>query len=300
MKKIFIVLGILLSMNQTVFAQDLVEFDYEVDAYYSNVSAFIDLDSANDITDASDYSESQIYEKLVMNTFSPNIFLMEAAVHPMALAGMYFRHEHEDKYKEVQLDDFNWVKAITAGFEEPYSLSFFVGRMMVFKRKNNEHIGKNRAYIGYLVDIGNYSIKDNYAHKDKWVNVEFKLKGTREKDIEDIDWSFRIGGRFHKNDNFVDTVYFGARRKSIDYKETVYSFIYNSAFSTMIAFDAKKLNLTEAEFVLEKSFPLSWSEKMSFGIGIGYLYYSDKKYSGDLKEDGVDNHQLIIRPNFKW
>jgi len=298
--KIFIILYLLIALNQLILAEDLVEFDYEIDAYYSNVSAFIDLDSANEITDANGYSESKIYKDLVLNSLSPNVFLIEAAIHPMALGGLYFRHEHEEQYNEVQLDDFNWVKTITAGFEEPFSLSFFVGRMMVFKQKKDEHIGKNRAYIGYLVDIGNYSIKDNFAHQDKWVNIEFKLKGTREKEEADLDWSFRVGARFHENHDFVDTVYFGARRKSIDYKKTIYSFVYNSAFNTMIAFDAKKFKLNEAEFVVEKSFPVSWSEKMSFGIGIGYLYYGDNKYSGALKEDGVDNHQLIIRPNFKW
>ena len=68
----------------------------------------------------------------------------------------------------------------------------------------------------------------------------------------------------------------------------------------MVAVDSKEFKLTEAEFVIEKTFPLSWSKKMSFGIGIGYLYYSDNKYNGELKEDGIDNHQLILRPNFKW
>jgi len=287
-------------LTVSLLAEELVEFDYELDAYYSNVSAFIDLDTATDVTDAGDDSESKIYKDLVLNSLSPNIFLVELALHPMPLAGIYFRHEHDGMYKDSQLDKVNWVKVITAGFEEPYSISFFMGRMMVFKKKNNEHIGKNRAYIGYLVTLGNHSIKDNYAYSDNWMNVEFKLKGTREQEKKDLDWSFRVGGRFHDNNNFVDTLYFGARRKSIDYKKTVYSFIYNSAFNTMLAIDTKEFKLTEAEFVIEKTFPLSWSKKMSFGIGVGYLYYSDNKYSGELKEDGVDNHQLIIRPNFKW
>ncbi len=51
--------------------------------------------------------------------------------------------------------------------------------------------------------------------------------------------------------------------------------------------------------MLEKKWPLSGSEKLSFGLGIGYLYNSGEKYSGSLKEEGIDNHQLILRPNFK-
>lgn len=295
--RIVIVLSFLL---QFLYGENLIEYDYELDAYYSNISAFIDLDRDSDITDASEKSEADIYESLMVNTFSPNIFLVEAAIHPMALAGLYFRHEYPAKYEDSKVNDFNWVKAFTSGFEEPYSISFFVGRMMVFKRKNGEHIGKNRAYIGYLATLGNYSIKDNYAYRDRWVEVEFKLKGTREKENKDLDWSFRVGGRFHSNDNFTDIIYIGARRSSIDYNKTVWSFIYNSAFNASLSFDAQTLQLTEGEILFEKKWPVDWGEKTSLGLGLGYLYYNDNKYKGELKEDGVDNHQLIIRPNFKW
>jgi hypothetical protein len=68
----------------------------------------------------------------------------------------------------------------------------------------------------------------------------------------------------------------------------------------MAAVNAKTFQLSETELVLEKKWPLSWSEKISFGLGIGYLYNSGEKYSGALKDEGIDNHQLILRPNFKW
>ncbi len=294
---------LLLTLFLTVLvlsAEDLVEFDYELDAYYTNASAFIDLDIDNNITNANDYSESEIYKGLFLNSLSPNIFLMETAIHPMSLVGLYFRDRHEADYKRAKLQDTNLIKSMTAGFEEPYSVSFFVGRMMVFQKKKADRIGKNRAYIGYLLSLGNQSIKDNFSHNDRWVNFEFKLKGTREKYNKDLDWSFRLGTKLHNNSDFVDTIYIGARRKSIDYKKSVYSFIYNSAFNTMVAVDSKEFKLTEAEFVIEKTWPLSWSKKMSFGLGVGYLFHSENKYRGELKEAGIDNHQFIFRPNFKY
>ena len=296
MKYIVLVLFIVTFLK----AEHLVEYDYELDAYYSNVSAFIDLDRENNITDASDKSESDIYKNLVLHTLNPNVFLLEFAIHPMALGGLYFRNQNEELYDKSKVKGLNLVKALTSGYEEPYSVSFFVGRMMVFKRKNGEHIGKNRAYIGYLVTLGKYSIKDNLAYMDEWCEVEFKLKGTREKLEKDLDWSFRVGGRFHSNRDFTNTLYIGARRSSIDYKKSVWSFIYNSAFNVSLSVDAKTFRMSGAEFMVEKKWPLSWGKKTSFGLGLGYLYYGNNKYSGQLKEDGVENHQLLIRPNFKW
>lgn len=300
--KIFINFYLLFFINNYLYAQHPIEYDYELDAYYSNVSAYIDLDSDNEITDATEYSEAKIYTDLVLNSLRPNIFLVEAAIHPMPIFGLYFRDSHEDMYDKSNVENLNLVKAITAGFEEPYSLSFFVGRMMIFKNRdqNSERVGKNRAFIGYLMSIGGVSIKDNLAHKDRWINLEFKLKGTRERKNRDLDWSFRVGTMLHTNKDFVNSIYIGARRSSIDYKMGVWSLTHNSAFSAMIAVSTSTYRLTEAELIVEKKWPIKWSDKMSFGLGLGYLYNSGEKYAGVLKDEGIDNHQLIFRPNLKW
>lgn len=227
------IVAVLLLFLQFLKAQDLIEYDYELDAYYSNVSAFIDLERDRNITDGNNLSEREIYTKLFYKTLEPNIFLIEASVHPMNIAGTYYRKENEDMYTKENRNQFNMVKALTAGFEEPYSLTFFLGRMMVFSKANSERIGKNRAYLGYMLTVGDKSIKDNKAYSDKWMNFEFKLKGTREKNNSDLDWSFRIGTRMHLQGDFVDTVFVGARRKSIDYDKTFYSLLYNSSITTL-------------------------------------------------------------------
>jgi len=296
----FKLLLIVLLSSKLLVAEKLIEYDYELDAYYSNASIFIDLDPDQEITNAINMSEKDIYSNLLLNTFSPNIILFEASLHPMGITGLYLKNKQKDLYEKSDVQDVNLVKAITAGYEEPYSLSFFIGRMMVFKDKDSDNIGKNRAYMGYLFSVGDYSIKDNIAHFDKWLNIEFKLKGTRSKEESDLDWSFRLGTKIHQNDNFVNSIYIGARRSSTDYKESVWSFVYNSAFSSMLAISANTLELTDAELVLEKKWPLHWSKKMTFGLGIGYLFNSSQKYRGTLSDEGIENHQLIFRPNFTW
>lgn len=281
-------------------AQDFIDFDYELDAYYTNVSAFINLDSNASVEDASNLSEQELYTDLILHTFEPNIFLVEAAMHPMPIAGLYWRKNHESAYDKSEIKGFNFARAITAGFEEPYSLSLFVGRMLVFKNDENSRIGKNRAYMGYLVTFGDYSIKENLAYYDKWVNFEFKLKGTREKEERDLDWSFRVGARWHDNADFANTYYMAARRSSIDYYKSEWSFIYNTAFESLLECSADTFELTQAQVIIEKKWPVSWSEKVSFGLGIGYLYNSSARYSGALEDEGIKNHQLILRPNLKW
>ncbi len=292
--RIFLLLLVFLSLK----AEDLVTYDYELDFYYSNVSAFIDLDRERNVTDATNFSEYQIYKSLVSKTFSPNIFLVEASLHPMNILGYEFRKHNEELYKKGIINGFNIVKAVTAGWEEPYSLSLFLGRMMIFKNKNYGRIGKNRAYMGYLFTFGNKITKDNLWYKDNWYNFEFKLKGTRELKEKDLDWSFRIGARFHQNRDFANTYYIGARRSSIDFAKPFWSVLYNSSFD-ILAETTKELQLSQFQFIIGKKFP-SRRFHITYGLDIGYLYYGNNRYRGDLRDEGVDNHQLILRPNIKF
>lgn len=298
--KIFLVPLFFLTIWSNLFADKPIDYDYEVDAYYSNLIMFVDLDRDNNVTNALEYTEEDIYKDLFFNTFNPNVLLLEIAIHPMSLFGLYFRDQHENIYEKSKRKDINPVKIITAGFEEPYSFSVFIGRMMIFDNKKEERVGSNRAYVGYLLSVGDYSIKDNQAHTDKWYNIEFKIKGTRKTDERDLDWSFRAGAKIHHNSNFANSMFVGVRRSSIDYRKSDWSFIYNTAFSSTLAISTDTLKLTEAEFMAEKKWPVNLKYKVSFGLSVGYIYNTGEKYSGALKEDGIDRHQLMMRPNLKW
>jgi len=286
-----------LLLCSALFGEKLVEYDYETDIYYSNVSAYIDLDTANKLQDASKKSEMQIYKELIKNTFHPNIFLTEFAIHPMPLFGLYLKSQQRNFYNSVESDSFNPIRSITAGFEEPYSLSFFFGRMMVFSKEENVS-AKNRAFIGYLFTVGNYTIKDNTAYNNNWLRMEFKLKGTRRKKKHDLDWSFRVGTQLNHDKNFANTLYIGARRSKIKYADNYYSFFNNGAFNSLLEVNYD-FELTKAEFVIEKILPIR-IKKIALKLAVGYVYDSSKRYNGALRDTDIVNHQLVIRPNMKF
>jgi hypothetical protein len=292
-------LFLLITLFFLLHAEKNIDFDYEADIYYSNASLFWKFPDEN-ITDASEYSEVELYTDLAKKIFSSNIFLVEIAAHPMPIAGLIYRNSNEEPYTKDKIQNFNPVKTLTAGFEEPYSISFFVGRMMVFAKERKGHIGKNRAYMGYLLTFGDYSIKDNRAYYNRWSNFEVKLKGTRELEKDNLDWSFRVGARFNENRDFTDSYYFGLRRNRIDFEQSFLSWFYNSAFEIMTSFSANNLELMENQIMLEKIWPASSKKHIAFGLGIGYLYTSGAKYNGLLADQGIDNHQIIIRPNIKF
>ena len=294
-------LALFIFLYSFLWGENSIEYDYELDSYYSNISIFIDLDKDNEIQNYLKKSEFQIYKDLLTNSLHPNIFLMEAALYPIPLAGVYIKEKKTNLYQDLNYNkDSNYLRVLTAGFEEPFALSFFIGRMVVFKKKSLHRVGKNRAYMGTLFSIGSYTIKDNILHKNKWLNIEYKLKGTRDKEESDLDWSFRIGYKMNENHNFVDTLYIGARRSNVDFKATNYSLVKNSAFKTLVEVSAKDFSFTSAELTIEKKFPLNFLKKIVFGIVAGYIYTSPQKYSGHLRDEGVEKHQIIFRPNLTF
>ena len=284
----------------SVQADAAVELDYELDLYYSNVSMFIDIDSDSNVTDASDFSEQQIYSYLLQNAFNPNIILLEASLNPMPIAGLYFRRQNENLYQETTIGDFNIVKSLTAGFDEPYALSFFLGRMLVFNRAKKGHLGVNRAFVGTMLSVSGHSIKDNRAYKDSSLIIEFKFKGTRKYTKNTLDWSFRVGSKLHSNHDFVNTLYMGLRRSRVDFDKSKLSLFYNTAYSAFFSVSADTFHLTETELTIEKKWPSYFLYKTVYGLEIGYLYNGDEKYRGTLRSDGTNNHIFIIRPSISF
>ena len=284
----------------TLHADAAIEYDYELDLYYSNISMFIDIDSENNVTDASDFSEQQIYSHLFSNAFRPNIILLEASLNPMPIAGLYFRRQNEELYQKTNIGDFNLVRSLTAGFNEPYALSLFLGRMMVFNRAKKGHLGVNRAFIGTMLSASGHTIKENRAYKNKSLIIEFKLKGTRQYTRHTLDWSFRVGSKLHSYHDFTNTLYMGVRRSRVDFDKSMFSVFYNTAYSAFFSVSAQTFQLTETELTIAKKWPSRLFYKTVYSLEVGYLYNGDEKYRGKLRNEGTDNHVFIIRPSISF
>ena len=294
--------AVALMLSGLLSAGDKLSFDYELDPYYSNTSLFFQI-GEEPVIDATDVPEERLYTQLMLDSWKPNTLIVEAAVHPMAVAGMAYRNAFPDAYDNARIDTLgiNIVESMTAGFEEPYALSLFLGRMVTFERGSKQgHIGSNRAYSGYLLSVGDYSIKDNRAIYNPWCEIEAKLKGTRDLDGRLLDWSFRVGTKVNANPDIADSIYIGARRSRIDFFEAFWSWFYNGGFDVSVAVTADSFELMQVEALFEKKWPLEIGEKVTLGLEFGYIYESNEKYRGALYEEGINNHRLILRPNLTF
>lgn len=278
--------------------EDAIQFDYEFDPYYTSAGVYISL-TDEPIKDLGQRSEFDIYKHLLLNSYVPRFLVIEASVNPMPIAGVLVKDGWHGTYEDAEVsNNLNLVQALTAGFEEPYALSLFLGNVVEFTEKGASK-GGNKGYMGYLLSFGDKHIKDNELIDDKWVEFEAKIKGDREGEMGKLNWSFRVGSKIHEHPEITDTVYFSLRRSRLDY-ESATSMLRNSAAEYTIDLDNENFKAVRHYFLVEKKWPLK-QYKMAASLGVGFIYDTGRKYSGSLKERGAsENFIILIRPNVEF
>ncbi len=277
-----------------------IDLVFEPDAYYTDLDLIISLTRAP-IPNLGEKTEAEIYSTLLSRAaLLPQFLVLEASVNPMPYLGTYIKDHDRDFYDSAQISgSFNWVKALTAGFEEPYAFSILAGNVANFYVSGNTE-SKGLGYSGYLFSAGNYHIKDNTLIHDHWQEFEWKMKGDRKSPVKKLSWSFRIGAKFHGNPDITDIVYLSVRRSRLDYKPEGSSIFNNSGFEYTYDMDRKRMRPMRHYFYVDKKWPLE-NKKMALALATGFVWESAGKYTGALAEGGVKNSfQIILRPNIEF
>lgn len=275
-----------------------MDIDLELDAYYSNVSLTLSL-TEEPIPHFGEKPESEIYRTLLSRSLVPRFLLLEASINPMPYLGVYIKKNHQNFYDDAEISgSLNWVKAITAGFEEPWAASIFLGTVVDFHIPGYKDL-QGKGYAGFLASGGNYHIKDNEMIKDDWREFEWKIKGDKKSALHKLSWSFRIGAKLHENPYITDIIYLSFRRSRLDYKIVRPSIFDNSGFEYTIDMNRRGLDSIRHYFFVEKKWPLE--KKVAFAFAFGFVWESARKYSGPLTAGREDNDfQIIMRPNIKF
>jgi len=280
--------------------QELKRFEvvFEPDIYYSDIDFIFSL-TKNPIPHLGEISELEIYTNLLSRAaILPQFLVLEASVYPVPWLGTYVRSNFPQFYQHAVLfGSFNWIEALTAGFNEPYAFSIFAGNVVDFTVSgSNDTTGL--GYSGYLVSYGNYNIKHNQLIRDDWWEFEWKIKGDRKSPVKKLNWSFRIGAKEHGNRNITDTLYVSFRRDRVDYKPEGYSLFNNSGFEYTYYMDQRTFSQIEHYFTVDKKWPLE-NRQIALALALGFVWQSAKQYTGPLST-GSDSFTFIVRPNIQF
>jgi len=132
-------------------------------------------------------------------------------------------------------------------------------------------IGDNKDYIGYLLSIGDHHIQKNTMIKDRWVELEWKIKGNRETDIQYLSWSFRGGAKFHDHPEISETLMLGIRRDKIDYRKAKSDFMRDIGFDYQLDILQNTFRVSKQTLIIDKHWPLN-NDKMTATLSLVVIW----------------------------
>ncbi|NLO91548.1 MAG: hypothetical protein GX410_06110 [Elusimicrobia bacterium] len=298
-------LGIFLAAGTALHAraegtEKLSEIEVELDPYYASAGWYRTL-SSKPIENMGKKTEWEIYRQL-LSKFYPRTVVFELSVNPLPCLGTYIKKQAPKLYNKLNTyHDLNLVESVTAGFEEPWAASLFLGNVLEFESVNKAYMGKRHGYAGFLFSVGNFHIKQNEMIHDDWLESEVKLKGEQLLKDRALRWSFRVGLKHHGNPYIEDSIYAGIRRSRTDFSGTDNFFINNTGIEYVLDLSRSRLEPLRQLFLVEKKFPLE-HKRFAFSLGLGFVWTSSKKYTGPLADIGRPgtNTELLIRPNIEF
>lgn len=276
-----------------------IEITPELDAYYSNIGLHIPLTDAP-IPDVGETDELKVYKGLFLNSLSPRFMLIEASVFPMPVLGTYLKTNHLSFYDSASVgEDLNLISVVTAGFQEPYSLSLFFGDIATFVKPGEKRNDNNKGYMGYLFTVADKHIKNNVLISDKSLEIEWKTKGEKNFTDEKLSWSFRLGAKLHENKEIADSLYIGLRRSNLDFNYRILSWLRNSTYDFRWDFSSKNGEMLRQEYIIGKKIPFK-DYKFAMKLDFGLIWQNFRAYSGELRDMDRNEFQVVLRPNFQF
>jgi len=275
--------------------------EIELDPYYTSIGWYRTLTS-KPIPDLGEKTEWEIYSELLKKAYLPRTIVFELSVNPLPCLGTYIRKQAPDFYDRADVNnDFNLLEAITAGFEDPWAASVFLGNVVEFESVKNAYLGKRHGYAGFLASVGNFNIKQNQMIQDNWLETEIKLKGEQLLKDRALRWSFRVGYKHHGNVDIADAMYIGIRRSRTDFEGTKNFFLNNTGIEYVLDMSHVTMEPLQHFLMVDKKFPVE-GKRFAFSLGLGLVWTSGKKYSGSLSDVGTQGSytQFLIRPNIEF
>lgn len=276
------------------------EWEHELDPYYSNIAYFQNIDDSP-IPELGEKSEAQVYSNLFFSSYLPRFILVEASINPMPVLGVLLKSDEASGiYDDMTItQDLNLVEVVTAGFEEPYAVSLFLGNMVKYRTKDQiEGSSQSKGFMGYLFSYGHLHIRRNELIQDRWGEFEWKIKGDRITSERMLSWSFRVGAKVHDHPNVTDEYYVAIKRDRVEESGDVFSWVKNGGieFKYRISQDSGKA--IGQQLIVDKKIPIK-SYGWVVSLGVGFVRETTEKYSGPLSFE-KSNTAFVLRPSISF
>ena len=318
-----LVLGTLSFLSSRIFCQNITihakPLGYHLggqitfDIYKPYTSIYLNMKRLQKPVILQKGEEGEIYARLGKRLIFPVYLLFQLTGYPLSALSSYFETDRYNAFNRFKLySNFNVLRSVGVGFEEPYAFSIFLGNVLFLAYKDsseNRLRQSGSALAGFLISTGKHQIYNNIYLHDGWYQIELMLIGNlNEPKRRKISWNFRIGTKLHQNKFLRDSFTLSIERSHSDWRSTGWSLVKNSIFKYQahlpIPWSEDRTPAASHLITYGKKFPINlFHQKVFFVLGFGMRWEWVRFYDHNLNQFDPDpKSQLIwlIQPNVEF
>ncbi|UCH63420.1 MAG: hypothetical protein JSU77_02900 [Fidelibacterota bacterium] len=268
--------------------------------YRSYSSLFIDLDKDGDFT-LWEEDEVKLYRELVRRSVRPGYFLIELTGYPLAAFSAYLEAEQNSSYQYFDVSqEFNLIRSLGAGYQEPWSTSIFLGQLATFwdLDEADELVLAATGAAGFVATAGIQQLFDNCVVKAEWFRIEWKVKGEGIEGGRKRFWDLKAGYRWYGIPEISNTISLSLKRQRTDKQSRGTGLSDNSMAAMELQMPASEIGGGFSRVLLEYARFMPF-RKILAGLKVGFLYEHRRPYeaeTGAFGEDKVKSWELILQP----
>ncbi len=284
--------------------------DLELDPYYSTIDFFIyPFASSNKKTPV---EQKKVFGELLKTSFLPRVIAFELSVNPLPVLAGILGTAAPTAYSAITPpapSPLNWIKWLTAKYEEPYAASIFLGNVVRYQGEKplftDAASGKpdGRIQSGLLVSFSPHHLFNNIFVPGVWFETELRFRDRQRTKNKSAEWDFRLGARFSLEPQIEHTVFASAAFERRDFFSPKFLLVENTRLS--FRFDKGLGSATGANnfwrfgLTVEKSFPLK-NSKFAFTFPLGIVVNINSPYAAGAAWGAQDPFGILFMPGFKF
>gem|GEM_PF-822378 len=275
-----------------------------LDPYQSYVSLFYQIQKDQPVYIYQE-NESRMYRDLLFRSYKPGYGLIEFTLYPTTALSAWVESSYKKFYDEFEVyKDINLIGSISGGYQEPWSVSLFLGQLAPFLSMNDTEdlVVAATGASGLVITGGSYQIFNNCLVRSDWYRVEWKLKGENVEDSVAYDWDIKLGYRNYGLSEISNTLLLSYTRNRMHPGRYDWRWLENSLneFELQLPLSADDFGISRMKLTYGKAIPF-W--KWMIGLGVGVIYENRRLYDSDLRQfspEKEENWRMFLMPFAYW
>lgn len=239
--------------------------------------------------------ESVLFKRLARNGLLPNDYAIQITAYPVPWLTALLPDNVPKLYSMLDMtDDWNLWNSLGSGYQEPWSVSLFLGDFATFWDLDSAYqlIPMANGASGWVITTGSQELVNDRLKSESWTRLEWKLTGENRGDIP-ISWDIKFGYRWEASSNRPDS--YTARFSVLNFQSDRKEWLYNHSVDVLLRWSLSKkyAGILESKVVIGKAYP--WRGHL-VGVNLGLERVKDYLEPETALPSGKSRNEFIIQP----